>query len=101
MSAYLQSVEEPTLNVNMALQLLSGGRMVVFIFLSLFSKFSQINMYTLTKLLLTWTGTVRDTENKVSGSLFWGASYSHSDALTSLQETYKGGGILGKPTYWN
>lgn len=45
-SAYLQSVEEPTLNVNMALQLLSGGRMVVFIFLSLFSKFSQINMYT-------------------------------------------------------
>lgn len=45
-SAYLQSVEEPTLNVNTALQLLSGGRMVVFIFLSLFSKFSQINMYT-------------------------------------------------------
>lgn len=46
-SAYLQSVEEPTLNVNMALQLLSGGRMVVFIFLSLFSKFSQINVHLL------------------------------------------------------
>ena len=41
MSAYLQSLEEPTLNVNTALQLLSGGRMVVFILiLSLFSKFS-------------------------------------------------------------
>lgn len=46
-SAYLQSVEEPTLNVNTALQLLSGGRMVVFIFLSLFSKFSQINVHLL------------------------------------------------------